>query len=64
MVVHQSVDPDLAVIVYEIDGVVQASGAPFHFCYVMVLRVRDGTIARVRDYVDPLGMSAAVDQTG
>ncbi|WP_214106146.1 nuclear transport factor 2 family protein [Acrocarpospora catenulata] len=52
--VHQTVDPDKAVIEMEIEGRVAATGAPYAQSYVVVLTVADGLITRYRDYWNPL----------
>ena len=59
VVVHDTTDPELIVAEYEIHGTVTATGRPFTFSYVLVLRVRDGKIVRLRDYLNPLAMTRA-----
>lgn len=52
--VHQSVDPDTAIIEWSVSGHVEASGAPYEMSYVVVLTLADGLIAVYRDYWNPL----------
>ncbi|NEC12348.1 nuclear transport factor 2 family protein [Streptomyces sp. SID8014] len=52
--VHQTTDPDKAVIEMRATGRVTTTGAPFDQSYVVVLVVSDGLISRYRDYWNPL----------
>jgi len=53
-VIHQTVDPEVVIVEYDVDGTVLPTGAPFHQTIIAVLRVRDGLIASYRDYLNPL----------
>jgi uncharacterized protein len=56
LVIHQTVDPAVAVI--EFTATVQIGGGPTReVSYVVVLTVRDGQIARYRDYWNPLALA-------
>lgn len=59
VVVHDTADPEVIVAEYDIHGTVVATGSPFVFSYVLVLRVRDGKIVHLRDYLNPLAMTRA-----
>ena len=52
--VHETVKPDVAIIEMTMTGSVTATGAPYEQSYVVVLTVRNGLIARYRDYWNPL----------
>ncbi|MDX6741532.1 nuclear transport factor 2 family protein [Actinocorallia sp. A-T 12471] len=52
--VHESVDPNVAIIEMTTTGTVTATGAPFRQRYVAILTVRDGLISHYRDYWNPL----------
>ena len=52
--VHQTVDPDTAVIEMTATGRVKATGAPYEMSYVVVLKLVDGRMALYRDYWNPL----------
>jgi uncharacterized protein len=52
--IHETVNPDVAIIEMTMTGTVTATGAPYEQSYVAVLTVRDGLIARYRDYWNPL----------
>jgi ketosteroid isomerase-like protein len=45
---------------YGLRGTVVPAGKPFSFSYIFVLRVHDGKIAFVRDYLNPLAMTEAL----
>jgi ketosteroid isomerase-like protein len=61
LAVHQSVEPEVVVVEFEVDGVAVRTGRPYQLGYVAVLTVRDGEILRYRDYWSPL---AAADALG
>ncbi|WP_173008522.1 nuclear transport factor 2 family protein [Mycolicibacterium sp. P1-18] len=52
--VHQTVDPDTAIVEWSVRGHVTATGAPYEMSYVVVLTLVDGLMATYRDYWDPL----------
>ena len=52
--VHQTVDPDTAIIEWSVSGHVKATGAPYEMSYVVVLTLVDGLVAVYRDYWNPL----------
>jgi len=57
---HQTVNPDVAIAEMTIAGKVKGTGEPYARSYVGVLTVREGRIARYRDYWNPLeSLSAA-----
>lgn len=60
--IHQSVNPDVAVVEMTATGTVKDTGDPYKMSYVVVLTVRDGQIARYRDYWNPLDALGASDQ--
>jgi uncharacterized protein len=52
--IHETVNPDVAIIEMTMTGTVTATGAPYEQSYVAVLTVRGGLIVRYRDYWNPL----------
>ena len=52
--IHETVKPEVAIIEMTLTGTVTATGAPYEQSYVVILTVRDGLIARYRDYWNPL----------
>jgi uncharacterized protein len=52
--VHQTVDPDTAIIEWSVTGHVKATGAPYEMSYVVVLTLVGGLMATYRDYWNPL----------
>jgi hypothetical protein len=51
---HQTVDPDVAVIEFSVKGRVRETDSPFERSYIVVLTVREGLVVRYRDYWNPL----------
>jgi len=56
--IHDTADPDTIICEYDLAGVVVKSGEPFTLSYILVITVRDGELALVRDYMDTMAMSA------
>jgi uncharacterized protein len=52
LAVHETVDPEVAVVEYELGGVVASTGERAAVRFVGVLRVRDGKIVGWREYAD------------
>jgi len=60
VVVHDTTDPEVIVAEYNIRGTITSTGRPFVFSYILVLRVHDGEVVSLRDYLNPLAMSEAL----
>ncbi|MEF9887127.1 nuclear transport factor 2 family protein [Streptomyces sp. P9-A4] len=60
--VHGSTDPEVIVVEQVVSGTVTTTGRPFEFPGLLVIRVRDGRIAHVRDYMDGLGVAHAMNR--
>jgi ketosteroid isomerase-like protein len=58
--VHQTLDPDVVVVEFEVDGTAVRTGRPYRMRYISVITVRDGEIAGYRDYWSPLAVAEAV----
>jgi ketosteroid isomerase-like protein len=58
--VHSSIDGEVLIAEQVVSGVRGATGQPFEFVGVLVLRVRNGEIIHVRDYMDGLGVAHAM----
>lgn len=54
---HETRDPEVIVSEWTATATVNATGATFSLSGVISLRVRDGLIVHVRDYMDILGLS-------
>lgn len=52
--VHQTVDPETAVIEWTAKGHIKATGAPYEMTYVVILTLQDGLMHTYRDYWNPL----------
>lgn len=60
VVVHETADPEVIVVEYEMVGRLTATGRTAAAGFVQVLRVRDGKVVHLREYQDVLAMSAAL----
>lgn len=58
--VHSCADSEVLIVEQVVSGVLRSTGQPFEFPGVLVLRVRDGEITHVRDYMDGLGVAHAL----
>ncbi|WP_024875106.1 nuclear transport factor 2 family protein [Saccharomonospora piscinae] len=52
--IRETVKPDVAIIEITVAGTMTTTGEPCERSYVIVLTVRDGLLARYRDYWNPL----------
>lgn len=55
--VHSSSDGEVLIAEQVVSGVLRSTGQSFTFPGVLVLRVRNGEIIHVRDYLDGLGVA-------
>jgi ketosteroid isomerase-like protein len=62
--IHDTTDPETIICEYDLHGVVTKTGEPFVFGYILLVTVRDGEIALVRDYMDTLAMTDALGGLG
>jgi ketosteroid isomerase-like protein len=58
--IHETADPDVVVVEYELRGQMVASGEPFALRFLMVMTIRDGRIVHTRDYSDPIAGARAL----
>ena len=59
-VIHETADPDVIIVEYELDGHLVTTGEPFTLPFVMVLTIHDGHITHSRDYTDPIAGARAM----
>jgi uncharacterized protein len=52
--IHETADPEVIVVEYELHGEMTATGEPFSLRFAMVVTVRGGHIVHSRDYSDPI----------
>ena len=50
VVVHETTDPEVIVVEFDLHG--EESTGSYTLSFIQVLRVRDGRIAEMRDYID------------
>lgn len=55
--VHETVDPEVAVVEYTVEGTREADGVTAAVPFVLVVRVRDGRVVLWREYQDPAAMA-------
>lgn len=60
VVVHETADPEVAVVEYEIEGVRRADGMRAAAPFAVVVRVVDGKVALWREYQNPAAMALLV----
>lgn len=59
-VVHDTTDPAVVIVEWDLAGTTLSTGEPFHFSSgVGVITVHDGEITHYRDYTNPLGAAKA-----
>jgi uncharacterized protein len=54
VVIHETTDPDVVIIEYELHGEFTQTAEPFSLRFLMVLTIRDGQIVHSRDYSNPI----------
>lgn len=54
VVIHETADPDVVIVEYELHGEFSQTAEPFSMRFLMVLTVRDGQIVHSRDYSNPI----------
>jgi uncharacterized protein len=59
-VIHETTDPEVVIVEYDLEGRLVASGEPFTLSFVMVMTIRDGRIVHTRDYSDPIAGARAL----
>lgn len=57
---HQTTDPEVTVLEYELGGTVLTTGRQASAPFVAVMRVRDGRIVHWREYQDKLAIADAL----
>jgi ketosteroid isomerase-like protein len=61
-VVHETINPDIIVVEYDIHGVATSSRTPFQLSVIRTIRVKDGHIVLLREYMNPLAMTEALNR--
>lgn len=62
--VHETLDPEVVIVEYDVHGTVIPTGAPFHQTIIAVLRIRDGLVVSYRDYLNPLVLAEMLASAG
>lgn len=61
--IHDTADVHTIIVEQTLAGLNTATGAPFEFPGVLVLRVRNGELFRTRDYMDGLRIAEAMGRS-
>src|SRR5215213_558824 len=61
-IVHETADPEFIVVEYDIQGVTTSSRTPFRLGVIRTLRVHDGHIVLLREYMNPLALTEALNR--
>ena len=62
VVVHQTADPEVIVVEFELHGRITGRDHPFSRQYIQVVRVADGKVVHWRDYFNPLGLAPLAER--
>jgi uncharacterized protein len=54
VVIHETADPEVVIVEYELHGEFTGTAEPFSLRFLMILTVRDGQIVHSRDYGNPI----------
>ena len=54
VVIHDTADPEVVIVEYQLHGELTQAAEPFSQRFVMVMTVHDGQIVYSRDYSDPI----------
>jgi ketosteroid isomerase-like protein len=60
VVIHETADPEVVVVEYDLHGEALATSTPFVLSNAMVMTIRDGLIVHSRDYSDPIAAARAL----
>jgi ketosteroid isomerase-like protein len=61
-VVHETADPEIIVVEYDIHGMTTGSRTPFQLGVIRTIRIHDGQIVLLREYMNPLAMTEALNR--
>ena len=59
---HETADPEFIVVEYDIQGVTTSSRTPFRLGVIRTLRVHDGHIVLLLEYMNPLALTEALNR--
>jgi uncharacterized protein len=54
VVIHETTDPDVVIVEYELHGEFTGTAEPFSMRFLMILTIRDGQIVHSTDYSNPV----------
>ncbi|MFF5291322.1 nuclear transport factor 2 family protein [Paractinoplanes globisporus] len=59
VVIHETTDPDVVIVEYDVHATVLKTGAPLDQSVIAVFHLRNGQIHAYRDYINPLPLAEA-----
>lgn len=60
VVIHETADPEVAIVEYQVHGKRAADGEAFVLPYVNIMTIRDGVIVHSKDHTDPINALRAL----
>lgn len=63
-VIHETTDPEVVIVEYDVHGTVLPTGTPLHQTIIAVLRIKDGLVVSYRDYLNPLVLAETLAGAG
>jgi uncharacterized protein len=54
VVIHETTNPEVVIVEYELHGEFTETGEPFSMRFLMILTIRDGQIVHSTDYSNPI----------
>jgi uncharacterized protein len=53
VVIHETTDPEVIVVEFDLNGIIEPTAERYCYSYIQVMRARRGEIVLLRDYIDP-----------
>lgn len=60
VVIHETADPEVVIVEYQVHGKRASDGAEFVLPYVNIMTIRDGKIVHSKDHTDPINALRAL----
>jgi uncharacterized protein len=54
VIVHETADPEVVIVEYDLHGELRPDGTPFVQSFLLIMTIRDGAIVHSRDYTNPI----------
>lgn len=60
VVIHETTDPEVVIVEYDVHGKRVADDEPFVLSYINIMTIRDGKIVHSKDHTDPINAAKAL----